>query len=88
MMTSDDGALIMKACLTSEREFYDALAEPSGGVKSGFERLKDWVPKYHGVLRGDGKDMCFDFRDITFRSVIILTPSFTPHSLIVSLPLD
>ena len=53
ILSSDDGALVIKPCLPLEEAFYDALSDAE---KVGpFDALRPWVPVYYGTLRLEGK---------------------------------
>lgn len=51
VQASEDGSLIIKPCLPAERDFYQLIA--SGDER--FEKLREWVPKFFGTLRLEGK---------------------------------
>lgn len=68
VLSSEDGALVIKPTLHLEKQFYDELAASSPlaveiasigeshvPALSPFEALRPWVPKYYGTLKLEGR---------------------------------
>lgn len=51
MMASEDGSLIVKPCLPSERNFYELLAQEDQRLV----HIQPFVPKFYGTLKLHGE---------------------------------